>query len=82
MTAGEASFRCKSCGTIYKLSEISKPMNGPLDFVWRASKCPHCGASEMADDGGYKEIWERIDGPSRSKHNLDLGFTVEERDSK
>ena len=59
---GDSLYRCKFCNKQFKLSEISFPMKGPLDFVWRRETCPECGASERIVDGKYWEIWERVGG--------------------
>ena len=81
--SGDSLYRCKTCNKQFKLSEISTPMKGPLDFVWRAEKCPACGVSELTDDGGYREIWERVGGSKvDSLRDLDRmgkiqGFSVE-----
>ena len=59
---GDSLYRCKVCKKQFKLSEISTPMKGPLDYVWRRETCPACSASERLDDGRYQEIWERVGG--------------------
>lgn len=59
---GDSLYRCKVCKKQFKLSEISKPMNGLLYFVWRSETCPACGASERIVDGKLWEIWERVGG--------------------
>lgn len=71
--SGDSLYRCKFCKKEFHLSEISTPMKGPMDFVYRVETCPLCKASESIDaDDNYLEIWERVGGENTDDPSRDL----------
>ena len=35
-------MKCRFCGSVFDLKDISKPMDTP-GFVWVRDNCPNCG---------------------------------------
>ena len=45
-------MRCKFCGAIFDLKDISKPMDTP-GFVWVRDNCPNC---KRGMDNWYERV--------------------------